>query len=102
MAVTKTKTQSPPLCLRFFVVANSGSVFAPKDEAIRKILDGRQWLNPYIIVNVNGYELILHDQPRTEVRLNLDELETALLRLPLAQWPLGKVVAVSENGLRVD
>jgi hypothetical protein len=77
------------------------SIPAPKDEAIRKILDGRHWLNPYIIVNVKGYELILHDQPRTEARLNLDELETALLRLPLDRWPLGKVVAVQENGIGV-
>ena len=44
------------------------SVPAPKDEAIRKILDGRHWLNPYIMVYVEGYELIIHDQPRTEVR----------------------------------
>ena len=78
------------------------SVPAPKDEAIRKILDFRHWLNPYITIDVKGYELILHDQPRTEVLLNLDQLETALLRLPLDHWPLGKVVAASENGISVS
>lgn len=39
------------------------SVPAPKDQAIRKIQDGRNWLNPFIILNNKGYELILHDHP---------------------------------------
>jgi hypothetical protein len=78
------------------------SVPAPKDEAIRKITDFRHWLNPYIAIDLKGYYLILHDQPRTEVLLNLDQLETALLRLPLDHWPLGKVVAASENGTSVS
>jgi hypothetical protein len=48
----------------------------------------------------DGYELILHDQPRSQVLLSLDQLEKALLKMPLERWPLGKVVAVQESGLR--
>jgi len=44
--------------------------------------------------------LILHPDPRKTGRLNLTELEEALLRLPRARWPLGRVLAVAENSLR--
>jgi hypothetical protein len=42
----------------------------------------------------------LRPDPRTTERLNLSELEEALLKLPRARWPLGRVVAVEENPLR--
>lgn len=48
----------------------------------------------------DGYELILRDQPRSQVLLNVNELEHSLLKMPLERWPLGRVVAVSESGLR--
>ena len=76
------------------------SVPEPNDEEIRKIQTPEQWHNPFVIVDGDGYELILHDQPRTAVGMSLCELEKALLKLPLERWPLGRVVAVSENGLR--
>ena len=44
--------------------------------------------------------LILHPDPRKTGRLNLTELEEALLKLPRARWPLGRVLAVAENSLR--
>lgn len=71
----------------------------PNDEEIRKIQTGNQWHNPYVIVCSDGYELILYDQPRAR-GLSLDELEKTLLRMPRERWPLGKVVAVQEIGLR--
>ena len=76
------------------------SVPEPNDEEIRKIRTPEQWHNPFVVVDSDGYELILHDQPRTAVGMSLCELEKALLKLPLERWPLGRVVAVSENGLR--
>src|SRR4030095_10025406 len=76
------------------------SLPAPDDKEISKIRTGNQWHNPYAIVTADGYELILHGQPRDQKLLNLDELEEALLKLPLQRWPLGRVVAVQEAGLR--
>jgi hypothetical protein len=72
----------------------------PNDQEIRKIRTANQWHNPYVMVCRDGYELILHDQPRSQVVLSLDELEKALLKVPLERWPLGRVVAVQEIGLR--
>ena len=76
------------------------SLPVPNDEEIRKIQTADQWHNPYVIVHRDGYELILHDQPRTQELLNLDEVERTLLKIPHERWPLGKVVAVQENVLR--
>jgi hypothetical protein len=72
----------------------------PNGGAIRQIHDAEQWHNPFVVVNRDSYELILHPDPRTTERLNLTELEEALLKLPRARWPLGRVVAVVENSLR--
>ena len=72
----------------------------PDAEAIGKIRDAKQWHNPYVIVNRDGYELILHDRPRTTERSNLAALEDALVKLPRERWPLGRVVAVQENSIR--
>ncbi len=76
------------------------SVPEPNDEEIRKIRTAEQWPNPHVVVDADEYQLILHDQSRTALRMGLDELEKALLKTPLERWPLGRVVAVSENGLR--
>lgn len=73
---------------------------SPNDQETRKIRSANEWHNPYVMVCRDGYELILHDQPRTQAILNLDELEKALLKMPLERWPLGRVVAVQETGLR--
>jgi len=72
----------------------------PDDDAIRQIHDAEQWHNPFVVVHRDGYELILRPDPRTTERLNLYELEEALLKLQHARWPLGRVVAVVENSLR--
>jgi hypothetical protein len=76
------------------------SLAAPNDDEIRKIRTADQWHNPLVMVHRDGYELILHNQPRSQVLLNLNELEHSLLKMPLERWRLGRVVAVSENGLR--
>jgi hypothetical protein len=76
------------------------SLPVPNDEEIRKIRTADQWHNPSIMVHRDGYELILHDQPRSQGLLSLDELEETLLKMSLERWPLGKVVAVQEIALR--
>jgi hypothetical protein len=70
----------------------------PKDVEIRKIQTADEWRNPFVIVYSDGYELILHDQERSNARLTLNELENLLLDQPSKRWPLGKVIAVQRVG----
>jgi hypothetical protein len=76
------------------------SLPSPNDEEIQKIRTPNQWHNPYVIVDSEGYELILYNQTRNPTSLTLRQLEQILLKLPREQWPLGGVVAVQESGLR--
>ena len=60
--------------------------------------DMRQWRNPYIIVRADG--VVLYDSTNNaEIRLKPEELLGALAKLPPANWPYGRVVAVQQNGV---
>jgi hypothetical protein len=76
------------------------SVPEPRDEEIRKIRTATDWHNPYVMAYRDSFELILDDRPRTSERVPLVEIEKSLLDLPLARWPLGRVVAVQETAIR--
>jgi hypothetical protein len=91
-AVVQTKSHSDTRII--------DSLPPPKDQEIRKIRTAGEWHNPYIIVFADGYELILHDQKRDSAHLTMNELENTLLDVPSQRWPLGRVVAVQETGLR--
>jgi hypothetical protein len=73
----------------------------PKLEEIRRIRTAEDWPNPIVIVNSDSFYLVSHvDDRRVQKELNLADLEKTLTALRLDRWPLGRVVAVQENGLR--
>jgi hypothetical protein len=73
----------------------------PKVDKIRRIRTAKDWPNPIVLVNSDSFYLILHvDGGRVQEELNLADLENTLKDLKLDRWPLGRVVAVQENGLR--
>ena len=73
----------------------------PKMEEIRRIRTAEEWTNPIVVVNSDSFYLIMFvDGERVQEELNLANLEKTLKELKLDRWPLGRVVAVQENGLR--
>jgi hypothetical protein len=62
-----------------------------------KIKDMRNWRNPYLIVRADGVAL-LDTADSAEIILKPDELLPALAKLPVSDWPYGRVVAAVENG----
>ena len=73
----------------------------PKVEEIRRIRTAKNWPNPIVLVNSDSFYLILHvDGERVQEELKLTYLEKTLNGLKPDRWPLGRVVAVQENGLR--
>src|SRR4030095_1497228 len=73
----------------------------PKVEEIRRIRTAKNWPNPIVLVNSDSFYLILHvDGERVQEEVNLTDIEKTLKELKLDRWPLGRVVAVQENGLR--
>jgi hypothetical protein len=72
----------------------------PKVKEIR-LINAEDWPNPIVIVNADSFYLILRvDGRRVREELNFADLEKTLTELKLDRWPLGRVVAVQENGLR--
>ena len=59
-----------------------------------------RWPNPYIVVNSGGFELVLGHGGEAIRKARVAEIEEVLLSLPLSRWPLGRVIVVTEIGLR--
>ena len=73
----------------------------PKMEEIRRIRTAEDWPNPIVLVNSDSFYLVLQvEGKRVQAELDLANLEKKLKELKLDRWPLGRVVAVEENGLR--
>ena len=68
-------------------------------EKYRGMVDMKGWRNPYLIIRADGVAL-LDPENHLERILKPGELTQALGNLPPAAWPYGRVVAVTENGLR--
>jgi hypothetical protein len=60
------------------------------------VRDMKTWRNPYLIVRSDG--VALYDvADNAEIRLKPDELLSALAKLPVSNWPYGRVVAAAET-----
>lgn len=60
------------------------------------IRDMKKWQNPYLIVRMDG--VTLYDSADSaEILLKTDELLPALAKLPVSNWPYGRVVAAAES-----
>ena len=77
------------------------SIPEPKMEEIRRTRTAEDWPNPIVLVNSDSFYLVLLvEGKRVQAELDLANLEKKLKELKLDRWPLGRVVAVEENGLR--
>jgi hypothetical protein len=93
------------VCAPFGTAAASGQEAKPPNDsrAPRKcagIIDARDWLNPFIIVNAKDVVVIEQGDSVPRHEMPLSQLATYLKRLPKSAWPCGKVVAAAEAGLR--
>jgi hypothetical protein len=65
-------------------------------QQVSAVRDMKNWKNPYLIVQVDGVELL--DPANNELRLlTPDQLLAALGELPTSAWPYGRVIAVAES-----
>jgi len=66
-----------------------------------RIHDMKSWRNPYLIVRRDGVAL-LDAANNAEIILKPAELLPALAALPASNWPLGRVVAATQNARAVS
>jgi hypothetical protein len=88
-----------PAALEASAMARMRAIPPARPEKYRGMVDGRGWQNPYLIIRVDGVAL-LDASNHEELLLKPAELTQALAKLPLSAWPYGRVVAVTENGVR--
>jgi hypothetical protein len=73
------------------------SVPAADPGKYQRIVDMRNWRNPYLLVRSDGIAL-LDTADSAEIILKPDEVLPALTHLPPSAWPYGRVVAIAESG----
>jgi hypothetical protein len=71
----------------------------PTPEKYRSLIHMKGWRNPYLIIRADGVGLLDPDDHLERI-LKPGELTQALGNLPQSAWPYGRVVAVTENGVR--
>lgn len=69
------------------------------DEQNRSLAKTKGWRNPYLIVRADGVALLDPDDHLERI-VKSEELTQTLGNLPPSAWPYGRVVAVTENGVR--
>jgi hypothetical protein len=67
-------------------------------DVYKDITDAQNWKNPFLIVGAEGVTLI--NSKRLEQFLPVEDVSSALSRMPVSAWPYGLVVALQENGVR--
>ncbi len=97
VAMAACSSQTPPAAPDASAILQA---IPPADTAqYERVRDMKSWRNPYLIVRADGVAL-LDSADNAEIILKTDELLVALARLPVSNWPYGRVVAAAENGVR--
>ena len=68
---------------------------------VEKFHDMKNWRNPYLIVRPEKVAL-LDAADNAEIILKPEELLPTLAQLPASDWPLGRVVAATDEGARIS
>lgn len=66
----------------------------------RSVVDARDWLNPYLMVQANGIDARPSSAATDAPTMSPADVVAYLEKLPSIAWPYGLVVAVQENGVR--
>jgi hypothetical protein len=68
-------------------------------QRYKSILDAKDWENPYLVVRRDGIEVIAKALSSGRQTVNAADLQRPLIELPVAAWPYGRVVALSDIGI---
>jgi hypothetical protein len=88
-----------PTALEARATAHILAIPPARPDMYRGMVNMKGWQNPYLIIKVNGVAL-LDAGNHEEHLLKPAELTLALAKLPPSAWPYGRVVALTENGVR--
>jgi len=78
----------------------SSQIPAAQPAKYRLVRDAKDWRNPYLVIVVDGVEIISEWVPSGRQVVRVEQLRATLIELPVRAWPYGRVVAAQDNGLR--
>jgi hypothetical protein len=99
ISCSATPKASDPAALEASARARILAIPAASPEKYRGKIDMKGWRNPYLIIRTDGVALLDPDDHLERI-LKPGELTQALGDLPPSAWPYGRVIAVTENGVR--
>lgn len=99
ISCSSSPSGSDPASLEASATARILAVPAPSPEKYRGMIGAQGWQNPYLIIKTGGVALLNPDD-HEEVLFKPEELTVTLGKLPPSAWPYGRVVAVTENGVK--
>jgi hypothetical protein len=99
VSCSATPKTPDPASLEATATARILAIPAAIPEKYRGKIDMKGWRNPYLIIRTDGVALLDPDN-HEERTLKAEELTRALGDLPASAWPYGRVVAVTENGVK--
>lgn len=97
---SSTSDGSDPASLEASASARIQAIPVPSPEKYRGMIGAKGWQNPYLIIKPAGVALLDPDN-HEEILFKPEELTQALGKLPASAWPYGRVVAVTENAVKV-
>lgn len=78
-----------------------GSRIRPPDtRKYKDVIDGNDWLNPYLVIRPEGIEVIWRVSAAERRVVRRNELKKVLISFPVAAWPYGRVIGAQEIGIR--
>jgi len=69
-------------------------------NSVHKVASLEAWKNPFLVVRPEGVELVSSRGSSGANSVSVDRMREILVSLPTEAWPLGRVVAVQELGIR--
>ena len=69
-------------------------------QRYKSVRDAKDWTNPYLVIRRDGIEVIAKSVTPPQKIVAATDLQQTLIKLPVAAWPYGRVVAVQTFGLR--
>jgi hypothetical protein len=99
ISCSATPKTPDPVSLEASATARILAIPPASPEKYRGKIDMKGWRNPYLIIRTDGVALLDPDNHEERI-LKAEELTRALGDLPPSAWPYGRVVAVTENGVK--
>jgi len=77
----------------------SAEISSADRAKFKDVRDGKDWRNPSVTIEGHAVQIRSRTLVGIGIRVPVDQLRQQLVKLPVGDWPYGRVVLASDNGL---